>query len=344
MGGRTERAASNIANGLNERGYDVEIISCQKGLNPIYKVNENVKLRSLHGEKINNSIKRKINNLRNLFEIVKQDNIDILVTVDVELYIYAYPLQILHKCKVIAWEHFNYYKSYGKLEKMSQQLAAKHANELVVLGKNDLQNYKNNVKRLTKIDYIYNQLPFKSDQKTSLENKRVIAVGRLEDQKGFDLLLKAWSLVEKQNQEWKLDIFGDGSQESQLLKEIQKYRLKNVTIKSFTNNIKQEYLNSSLYVMSSRYEGFALVLLEAKECGLPIVSFDCKEGPSELIEDGINGYLVENFNIEQMADKILKLINNPELLKSFSENASRKLYNFNKEVVLDKWEKILSEL
>lgn len=343
-GGGTERVTTEIANGLSQRGYDINIISCQKGFSPIFDLNKDVKLFSLHGELVNNSIKRKISNLKHLKSIIKQQQIDILITVDVELYIYAFPLQLMKLCKVIAWEHFNYFKEYGKLEKLSQYLAARYSNELIVISHADLKNYKANVKHLTKTCCIYNPLPLISEKTSNLSNKRVLAVGRLEKQKGFDLLLEAWKYVEKENNQWNLDIFGNGTEKDLLLQQIDYLNLKRVKINDYSESIQKEYLNSSIYVLSSRYEGFGLVLLEAQEFGLPTVSFDCPEGPSEIIDNGQNGFLIENFDTLELGKKILKLINNRTLLENFAKNARNNLDRFNIVDILNKWEDVINNL
>lgn len=343
-GGGTERVTAEISNGLIERGYDISIISCQKGLSPVYNVGSKVRLYSLHGEREKNSMKRKLSNLINLKKIVTANKIDVLITVDVELYIYAFPLQLMNLCKVIAWEHFNYYKKYNKLEGLSQKLAARYANKLIVLGKNDLKNYKENVKKLTNIEYIYNPISITNEQENSLNHKRVMAAGRLEEQKGFDMLIKAWKIVEENNTDWSLTIFGDGSQKEKLLSMINNFGLKRIEIKPYTQDIKKEYLSSDIYVMSSRYEGFGLVLLEAQECGLPIVSFDCHEGPSEIVTNNVNGYIIKDFSIKGLAKGMLNLINDPQLLHNFSNHSKDNLERFNLKDILDKWERVINEI
>ena len=123
--------------------------------------------------------------------------------------------------------------------------------------------------------------------------KRVIAVGRLEWQKGFDRLIDLWAVVGKHYPDWRLDIFGSGTLQNALQQQIMSLGLENqVSINSFTEHIREEYLRSSLFVLTSRFEGFSLVLLEAAQSGLPSVAFDCPFGPSDLIEDGQTGFLV----------------------------------------------------
>ena len=126
-----------------------------------------------------------------------------------------------------------------------------------------------------------------------MTQKRAIAVGRLSRQKGFDMLVEAWALIEKEVPDWKLDIYGQGPLQKELQGQIDGLGLGNAELKGFSDDIHKEYMESSLFFLSSRYEGFVLVLMEAMATGPPAVSLRCKEGPEETIDNGINGYLVE---------------------------------------------------
>lgn len=342
-GGGTERVTSILANGFNNRGYQVSIISFTDGLNPIFNTNSDISLYSIGNTKKNGIIK-KFRNFNRLHQIIKKNQIDILIVVDVRLYIYAHWLKYISHCKVIAWEHFNYFKEYGRIGKISHKLAIRYADELIVLGKNDLQNYQQNEKNLTKIDYIYNPFSLETDQTTSLDNNVVLSVGRLEKQKGFDLLLKAWAIVEKKNTNWKLKIIGNGNEKENLLKLKEKLKLKNVDFIPFTKNIINEYLNASLYVMSSRFEGYPLVLIEAQKCGLPIISFNCHEGPSEIVKENVNGFLIDKNDYKNLGNRILYLLNNREILQKFHKNSNIDLDKYELNNILDKWESIFIEI
>lgn len=343
-GGGTERVTSIIANNLYEQGYKITIFSCQYGENNIFPLDDGIDIVSLNGEKEPNPFFRKINVYKNLKKEVKNRNINVMIAVDVALFLYLYPLQLKSLCKGIAWEHFNYYISNNRLASFSRKLAAKYADCIIVLGKNDLNNYKNNYKKINRIEYIYNPLALSFDKQTSLSNKRVIAVGRLHKQKGFDLLLNAWKIVEENDSEWSLDIFGIGSLENDLKKQISDNKLTRVSLKGYSKDINDEFVKSSIFVLSSRFEGFVLVLMEALAKGLPCVSFNCKEGPAEIIQDGVNGYLVEPENFQMLAEKILALIKNEEIRRKFKENSKIGLERFEIDDIIKKWIKILENL
>lgn len=342
-GGGTERVTSVIANNLIKRDYEVSIISCQHGEKCKFKLDEKIKLLSIHGEKQKNPVLRKAKTYTELNKIVKENNIDILIAVDVALYLYLIPLQLTKKCKCLAWEHFNYYIANNKMISCARKLAAKYSDGVIVLGKNDLENYKKHYKKIRKIDYIYNPIALNLETTASMKEKRVIAVGRLSKQKGFDLLIEAWAKIEKDFPDWKLDIFGDGEMKDELQNQINENNLNNIKLRGYATDIEQEYLNSSIFALSSRYEGFVLVLMEALAKGLPSVSFNCKEGPAETIDDGVNGFLVEMGNVDLFAEKLAYLMKNEDIRYEFSKNARKDLYRFDITEIMDKWETILQK-
>lgn len=179
---------------------------------------------------------------------------------------------------------------------------------------------------------------------TTNEEKRVIAVGRLEWQKGYDRLIKIWSLVTRKHPDWQLDIFGEGRLEEKLKNKINESGLKNMKIHPFTSNINQEYAVSSICVLASRFEGFALVLLEAMRHGVPCVSFDCKYGPKDVVDNKKNGYVIENGDITEFANKICYLIEKPEIRKQFSNSAIKKADVFNVDIIMKQWTTLFDSL
>lgn len=340
--GGTERVTSMVADGLEKYGYKVYVISCKNGLTPCYLKNEKVDILSLYGEQTSGSIVRKLKSFVQLKKYVVEYHIDIMVAVDVPLYAYLYPLQLEKKCKCIAWEHFNYYAASGSFQKSIRKFAAQKADGLVVLGQRDLENYKQNVGENIKIQCIYNPvaMDISCDYK-GCDTRRVLAAGRLEKQKGFDCLIDVWNLLEKQFPEWKLDIVGEGSQRMYLEGKIVKYGLKNINLKGYSPDIRNEYDSASIYALTSRYEGFGLVLIEAQARRMPCISFDIKEGPCEIIEDGVNGFLVEDRNIELFANKLGQLMSSRNLRKRFSDMTQKDLQRFEAEKFIDNWDKLL---
>lgn len=343
-GGGTERVTSVIVNELAQRGYKVTVISCQHGNSCKFTLNDKVNLYSLAGENCSNPFLRKIQVENRLLEYVKETQIDIMIAVDVALYLYLIPLQMRKFCKCIAWEHFNYYITPNKMVRYARKLSAEHADCVVVLGKNDLNNYLTHYKHAKNITYIYNPIAVSTSENSPLTQKRAIAVGRLNRQKGFDMLIEAWALIEKEVSDWTLDIYGQGALREKLQSRIDELKLERIKLKGFSENIQKEYKNSSLFFLSSRFEGFVLVLMEAMATGLPAVSFRCKEGPEEIIDDGANGFLVEEGNVQQFAEQAIKLMKDEDLLKKFAANTKKDLNRFENERIMKQWVELLNNL
>lgn len=176
---------------------------------------------------------------------------------------------------------------------------------------------------------------------------RIIAVGRLDYQKGFDRLIEAWALIQKHKKykDWNLDIFGQGEWHDMLQQMIERHGLQdNTHINRPTRDIGTEYAKSSLLVMSSNYEGFPMVMIEAMACGLPVVSFDFKCGPKDIIKDGINGLLVPNGNIDALAQAMIKIMDNDTYRKELSLNARQVISTYSEETVMTKWISLFNSL
>ena len=178
-----------------------------------------------------------------------------------------------------------------------------------------------------------------------LTEKRVVAIARYSHEKGIDLLLKAWSIVEKQISDWRLDVYGDGDRTpyEQLIDDL-KINRKSCQLHGRTDDVEKEYCNSSIFVLSSRFEGFGMVLTEAMACGLPVVSFDCPWGPRSIITDGEDGLLVENGNVEALASSLSKLMSDEILRQSISKAGLKNVRRFSIDYVADQWRRLFESL
>lgn len=178
----------------------------------------------------------------------------------------------------------------------------------------------------------------------TLKHKRVIAVGRYTYQKGFDLLVEAWKLVADKHPDWSLNVYGEGNR-AELEKRVNELDLtKSFMVNGRTDSIIEKYLESSIFVLSSRYEGFGMVLTEVMSCGVPPVSFACPSGPRDIITHGVDGLLVENGNIDHLAENICTLIENEDLRKVMGGNARESVKRFRKEVIMAEWKQLFEEL
>lgn len=193
---------------------------------------------------------------------------------------------------------------------------------------------------LPNLEVIPNAAKLVSKRYSDVKNKRVIAVGRLDYQKGFDRLIQVWELVQKTGKytDWNLDIFGQGEWKEWLQLLIDEKHLSDTLhINKPTNRIHEEYAKSSIIVMTSNYEGFGMVLVEAMACGVPAIAFDCQCGPKDIIQPGENGLLVRNGDIEGLATAMMKLMDDAAYRQRLSENAKGIISTYAEETVMQQW-------
>ena len=193
---------------------------------------------------------------------------------------------------------------------------------------------------LPNIEVIPNAAMFVADRYSDVLNKRIIAVGRLDYQKGFDRLIKAWEVVWKSGKynDWRLDIFGQGEWKDMLQRMIDEKGLNgSAFINKPTKNIGREYSESAMLVMSSNYEGFPMVMIEAMACGLPVVAFDFKCGPKDIIREGENGLIIRNGDIKALAEGMMRLMGDDECRKRMSQNARKIVDTYSEKTVMEKW-------
>lgn len=192
---------------------------------------------------------------------------------------------------------------------------------------------------------IPNALPFFPSEKSPLTARRVIAVGRYEKQKGFDLLIQAWAKVEKACPDWTLEVFGSGERadyEALIGKlGIDRSRCR---LNGPTNQIQNEYLRSSVFAFSSRFEGFGMALVEAMACGLAAVSFDCSCGPKDIINDREDGLLVENGDVNAFSQALITLIQDKSLRERLAGNARQNVQRFRIEEIANRWKSLFDQL
>lgn len=216
----------------------------------------------------------------------------------------------------------------------------KKLSTVVLLTKEEVLNWP----ELNNTIVIYNPLTFSTERFSDCNSHEVIAVGRYSYQKGFDLLIEAWKIVHEKHSDWILNIYGEGERES-LTRQISDYHLENSCfLRMPVNNIADKFADSSIFVLSSRFEGFGMVICEAMTCGVPPVSFACPCGPKDIITDGFDGLLVETGNIEDMAQKICYLIESETLRKQMGSRAKASVERFNTENIMDQWRDLFERL
>ena len=194
---------------------------------------------------------------------------------------------------------------------------------------------------------IPNAIPFFCDKKAECINKRILFLSRLSYEKGGDLLLDIAKELKEKIPDWRIDIYGEGSEEKALKQKAKDFNLENfVYFHPTTTEAKEKYLESSIYLMTSRNEGLPMVLLEAQACGLPIVSYDCDTGPRCIIEHKKNGFLIPVGNKEKYIESVLLLANNILLRKNMGEYSftKTKTNKYSQENVFSMWQELFQKL
>lgn len=192
---------------------------------------------------------------------------------------------------------------------------------------------------------IPNPVTFYPEHPAKLETKSILAVGRMDYLKGYDLMMEVIERFCKTNSDWKLKIIGEGPLKSTIEKmAIEKGVADRLTISPSTNQIEKEYQAASIFLMTSRSEGLPMVLLEAQACGLPIVAFDCETGPAEIVHHGLDGFLVKPNDFDEMSDRLLELATDPDKRKAFGASARENIKRFLPEEIFKQWDEVFRNL
>ena len=365
--GGTERMITEKVNYLSEQfGYNITIISCFQLPNEdnffhtsdkIKQINLGIPYFSQYKYKYPKRlwIKWKMNRLlkKSIIEAVKQVDPDILFGISRFKANYISTIRCRAK-KIIECHEIRYNTIYDASEKHSFfvrlflkvypfyyfHTIERNADAVITLTEEDKMLWK----RAKRVEVIPNFSTIPISKISDYTTKRVIAVGRLTWEKGFERLIEAWGIISSRHKDWHLDIFGDGSLRTELAHYADDHHIKNVTIHEATHDISQEYANSSICTVTSYYEGFSLVILEAMMHGVPCVAFDCPTGPRSIIKNNQCGYLIENGNEDLFAEKLCNLIDSKELRTQFSNAAIERAKTFNLDIIMGQWKSLFESL
>ncbi len=341
--GGTQRVLSVIANGLSRRGYPVLIVSLCGQEHSFFKLEEKITIYWARQERNAAGIK---GSFCYLAAVLKKERPRFLVDVDTVLGCYSFFLKRLRpEIYWVSWEHFTFCHPFKKnrlLRKLVRRLVVRYADHLVVLTEADKKSYEKKLRPRCLVTRIYNPVSCK-DLSLKYRKKPVIfAAGRLVEEKGFDLLIRSWKLLEQRYPQWSVVIAGDGKDRRRLEKMAKAAKLRRLRFTGIVTDIEKYYETAAFFVLPSRYEGFGMTLAEAMSYSSPAVSYACPEGPKEIVADGENGFLVPQGNIKEFARKMGTLMKDDRLRIRMGKKAREDVRRFETELILNEWEKIFA--
>lgn len=347
--GGVERACADLANQLAlDPNNELIVLSAMQGQVSFFSVSTQIKLEEIYSSARSLQIYA-IDYICRLRSFIKKFNPDIIIIVESFLAVFVLPATIGVSSLVINWEHFGAHTSLGTpLRRLARRAAARFCDHIVVLTDADLKlwlkKYRMNSGRISVIRNINPMYQHTSENSLPKDSKVVLAVGRLEHQKGFDLLLDAWKKIPVSSRDgWCLRIVGEGSMRAQLEAQLSKLDIqKEVELPGRINDIATEYRNAGIFVLSSRYEGFVLAMMEAMTFGLPIISFDCPTGPREIINPNQNGILVNYMDVNLLARELEVMMLSPELRRNLGSQCRNTILDYAPAKIVENWKALFN--
>ncbi len=280
-----------------------------------------------------------------IHRFIRQNKIHTVINVDTGMGYIGVLAAAGTGAKVITWEHANFCNNWNsRIFPYLRRFAARHSSTMVVLTERDKQNYIRNICRCVPVTVIPN--PAEQHEYTyDTQSKIILSAGLLGKIKRFALLVPVGKIVFERHPDWQWFLSGDGPEREALETAVKEAGLaEHICFCGSVQDMGAMYRRAAMYVLTSEMEGMPMVLLEAKSYGLPIVSFDIETGPSDIVRDGVNGYLVPSGDTEAMAEKICRLIEDSILRKQFSDAAVLDMEKFDEGRILELWERLITNL
>lgn len=313
--GGTEKITQTLSDVFHKNGHSVSIITCHKANKKCaFEFSPNVKIIDIRDQEARkcrlNRIADYLRTIRKVKSIIKKNSFDILICQSFAMSLIGYFASIGTSTKVISCEHTSYDYYLPWIRRATIELY-KRTKALVVINQTDASKYKEFLDNVFYIPNIVELNPTISQQQLypRHQNHRLVSVGRIEHHKGFDRLIKAMKIVVKRYPKIELSIYGYGSEFNNIKELISNFNLENnIELKGVSTNLDEIYKDKTIFILPSRIEGFGLVLIEAANYGLPLISFDCPNGPRDILKNN-RGILVPDGDIEALGNSIIELIN-----------------------------------
>lgn len=345
--GGVERIVSDKANTLStQHKHHVTLISIYRDNRPQhYKLEDGVDLIHLDipfAKKTNNPLTRLMSRINTMVMAIVQLN-KVIRGLNPDIIFFATTLGAillpfcLTKARKIYESHLaRNFNPFNKLFILTEL----RSERIISLTSGDAKQFRYAKKVEIIPNYISDVKSFTNDYGV----RKAIAVGRLEQQKGFDILIDCWKDISRQYPDWSLDIYGDGSCWEKLQQQITNLHLEDkVKLCGRCNNIMDVYPHYSLHLMTSRYEGLPMTLIEAQACGLPSVVFDFQYGASDIVTNNHNGLLIEQGNTRLFTEAVIRMMSSESLRKAYGKNAVEIGRRYYKENIFNKWLHIINE-
>ena len=342
--GGTERVSITIA---NELAKDPEFEVCFLSLveqkpEPCYEIAGNIK-RSALGKKWLSPGPAYLPLIPKVRRFLKENQIDVIIDIDVVLDVLSVPAAKGLKTKVISWEHSNCAYELGiGYRRVILKHFTKRSAQIVTLTPGDAIAFQELMKRKDRITSIYNPASLIEEPLDGPRENWIITAARLVEGKGFDLLLSVAKEVLPKHPDWKWMLCGEGPEREMIEDYCKREGLTDqVVLLGYVPRVEDYLLRSKIFVLTSRAEGLPMCLLEARSCGVPCVSFDVPTGPSDMISEGENGYLIPPFDCEAMSERLDEMINDPALLMRLQGQAPKHMDEFLLPVIIGKWKELI---
>ncbi len=376
--GGEQRVVSVLSNILINHGFSVTILCTDSFVAnyDLYQLNRKVKVEQLNitGHllykivnlfyKIIRFVNRKTNLLKrnygilnviycnkwlkkNLIKTIGRNHYNYVIGVGGTYTLFVASIKKMVNCKVIGWQHSSYEAYFLTKDNCSWhqdvlfEKSLSQLDQYIVLTNYDKEKIDSRFSIQSRV--IPNPKSFESAIVSNLDHKSFVAMGRFEYVKAFEDLIDSFYIFSKKNADWNLYIYGNGSYKERYINKIKQYHLENrVFIKNYTNDVKKVLLDASIYLLSSRWEGFPMSVLEAMEMGLPVISYDISAA-KEIITNN-SGILVPSRDIQKYADAMSKLVNNPNLLQKMGECAKINVGKYSYNTIYEIWYSMFMEL